>query len=132
FKAWIFKILTNTYINQYRKKLNQPHKVELDKVNYSYLEQTKAGRSDAHTEVIEGFENINYSSLFDDEILKALDVLSEEFRLVVMLADVESFSYKEIATIMGCPVGTVMSRLSRGRKQLQNLLKEYAIKEGFI
>ncbi len=132
FKAWIFKILTNTYINQYRKKQNQPHKVELDKINYGQIRQEKTLNQDVHNKVIEKFDNINYSSLFDDEIINALDMLSEEFRFVIMLADVESFSYKEIATIMGCPVGTVMSRLSRGRKQLQSLLREYAVKEGFI
>jgi len=132
FKAWIFKILTNTYINQYRKKKIQPHQVELDKVPCGQNDETRVTNQETDAEAIRNLDHYNYHALFDDEIFTALDRLSDEFRLVVMLADVESFSYKEIAVIMGCPVGTVMSRLSRGRKQLQSLLREYALKEGFI
>ena len=127
FKAWIFKILTNTYINQYRKKLKQPHQIELEKVNYG-----KRENPDTHTEVIENFDSSGYKDLFDDEINTALDELSDDFKIVVLLADVESFSYKEIARIVNCPIGTVMSRLSRGRKQLQNQLRDYALKGGFL
>jgi len=127
FKAWIFKILTNTYINQYRKKQNQPRQVDLEKVQNTYVERSL----DKENDVIEGFREKNYDSLFDDDIRAALEQLPDEFRLVVLLADVEAFSYKEIAKVVGCPLGTVMSRLSRGRKQLQNHLKEYAVRGGF-
>lgn len=128
FKAWIFKILTNTYINQYRKKINQPRQVDLDKIKHTYADK----RKDVHSTVVERFDAVRYENLFDDEIREALQRLPEEFRIVVLLADIESFSYKEIAKIVGCPLGTVMSRLSRGRKHLQGYLKEYATKGGFI
>ncbi|MFQ5769163.1 MAG: sigma-70 family RNA polymerase sigma factor [bacterium] len=130
FKAWIFKILTNTYINQYRKKTSQPHYVEFDKIKsiYSENETEKA----ALEQFFEKFDDSQYDILFGDEIKSALEQLTDEFRMVVILADIESFSYKEIAQVVGCPVGTVMSRLSRGRKQLQIYLKEYAIRSGFI
>ncbi len=130
FKAWIFKILTNTFINQYRKKINQPYLVEFEKVKYSYNEDDKG--DDLLNRVIEKFDSSNYDMLFDDEIKRALEQLSHDFRMVVILADLESFSYKEIAKIIGCPMGTVMSRLSRGRRQLQIYLREYAIRGGFI
>ncbi|MFQ5651300.1 MAG: sigma-70 family RNA polymerase sigma factor [bacterium] len=128
FKAWIFKILTNTYINQYRKKLSLPHQVELEKVKHVYIEDKR----DVHNHVIENFRQLEYESLFDDEIRTALEQLPDEFRMVVLLADIENFSYKQIAKIIGCPLGTVMSRLSRGRKQLQIHLKDYALRGGFI
>ena len=130
FKAWIFKILTNTFINQYRKKINQPYLVEFEKVKYSYNEDDRG--EDLLNRVIEKFDSSNYAMLFDDEIKRALEQLSGDFRMVVILADIESFSYKEIAKIIGCPMGTVMSRLSRGRRQLQIYLREYAIRGGFI
>lgn len=128
FKAWIFKILTNTYINQYRKRQTLPLQVDLDKVQHFFFED----RSDFHSDVIDGFKEIEYESLFDDNIRGALEQLPADFRLVVLLADVEGFSYKEIAKIVGCPLGTVMSRLSRGRRQLQVHLRDYAMKGGFI
>ena len=127
FKAWIFKILTNTYINQYRKKINKPYHVDLEKIKYNYdIKETTAQTSAQES------ERLDYETLFDDEIKNALQQIPDEFRVVVLLADVESFSYKEVAKIIGCPIGTVMSRLSRGRKQLQNYLREYARKGGFI
>ncbi|TDI86656.1 MAG: sigma-70 family RNA polymerase sigma factor [Caldithrix sp.] len=127
FKAWIFKILTNTYINQYRKKINKPYHVDLEKVKYSYDDKEATTQTSAQE-----CERLDYETLFDDEIKNALQRIPDEFRVVVLLADVESFSYKEVAKIVGCPIGTVMSRLSRGRKQLQNNLREYATKGGFI
>jgi len=127
FKAWIFKILTNTYINQYRKKINQPYHVDLEKIKYNYDDKEETAQTSAQES-----ERLDYETLFDDEIKSALQQIPDEFRVVVLLADVESFSYKEVAKIIGCPIGTVMSRLSRGRKQLQNYLREYATKGGFI
>jgi len=128
FKAWIFKILTNTYINEYRKKQKQPLHVRLEKVEHSYDNQ----RKDTRDYVFESLDELDYESLFDDEIKLALEQLPDEFRIVILLADINSFSYKEIAKVIGCPIGTVMSRLSRGRRQLQTHLKEYALQEGFI
>lgn len=127
FKAWIFKILTNTYINQYRKKINKPYHVDLEKIKYNYDDKEATVQTSAQES-----ERLDYETLFDDEIKNALQQIPDEFRVVVLLADVESFSYKEVAKIIGCPIGTVMSRLSRGRKQLQNYLREYARKGGFI
>lgn len=128
FKAWIFKILTNTFINRYRKSMSQPHHVDLEKIEYKYADAQKI------TEVTgaDNPDDIDYDKLFDDEIKTALDKLSDEFRVVVLLADVESFSYKEIAKMIGRPIGTVMSRLSRGRRHLQQHLRAYAREGRFI
>jgi len=124
FKAWIFKILTNTFINRYRKLMNQPHQIDLEKIEYKYADDKKTRESNP--------DELDYEKIFDDEIKEALDRLPTEFRVVVLLADVESFSYKEIAKIIGRPIGTVMSRLSRGRRYLQQHLRAYAIEGGFI
>lgn len=128
FKAWIFKILTNTFINHYRKKISQPRRVELEKIAYTLTEDS----IDKTISTIETFKHDDYDTLFDDEITAALKLLPDDFRIVVLLSDIESFSYKEIAQIVGCPIGTVMSRLSRGRKRLQLHLREYASKGGYL
>ena len=127
FKAWIFKILTNTFINRYRKKVRTPQQVQYEKVEFAIEDD-----SNDNVEEWSGFDEANYSELFDDDITGALAKLPEEFRIVILLADVESFSYKDIAKIIDRPIGTVMSRLYRGRKQLQQNLEQYAKKEGFI
>ncbi|MDQ7064118.1 MAG: sigma-70 family RNA polymerase sigma factor [candidate division KSB1 bacterium] len=129
FKAWIFKILTNTFINRYRKKQREPQKVEFDKVEFAYSDDDDKSENRAHQETI---DYQVYEELFDDKIKDALDRLAEDFRIVVILCDIHGFSYKEIAEIVDVPIGTVMSRLSRGRKQLQKFLEEYAIQEGYI
>jgi len=128
FKAWIFKILTNTYINRYRKKLQTPQQVDFDKVEYFYEVEATQEAEDFH----QGYDEALYENLFDDQIKEAMEQLSDEFRLVVILSDVAGFSYKEIAQIIGTPIGTVMSRLSRGRRALQKLLYDYAKREGLI
>lgn len=128
FKAWIFKILTNTYINRYRKQAREPLHVEFDKVDNLC---TEASELDSRRH-LQGFDERVYAGLFDDEIKEALSRLPDDFRMVVLLADMEDLSYKEIAEIVGCPIGTVMSRLSRGRNQLQKLLLDYAIRNGFV
>jgi RNA polymerase sigma-70 factor (ECF subfamily) len=128
FKAWIFKILTNTFINRYRKKVREPQQVEFEKVEYFYALREKE-RDDKYETRYD--ENL-YAGLFDDEINAALQKLSYDFRAVVILCDIEGFSYKEIASIIGKPIGTVMSRLSRARQQLQRYLHEYAQRGGFI
>jgi len=125
-KAWLFRILTNTYINQYRKKQRAPLQTSADELTDGQLNEVgeSLGMRSAEAEAM--------AKLADGEIIDALAVLPEDFRMAVYLVDVEGFSYKEAAEIMDTPVGTVMSRLSRGRKQLRELLREYATERGFI
>jgi RNA polymerase sigma-70 factor (ECF subfamily) len=128
FKAWIFKILTNTFINRYRKKVREPQQTEFEKIEYFYT-QAEAERDDKYET---RYEEKRYVDLFGDEVNAALDKLSYDFRAVVILCDIEGFSYKEIARIIDTPIGTVMSRLSRARQQLQNYLHDYARREGVV
>lgn len=125
-KAWLFRILTNTYINQYRKKQRAPLQTSADELTDSQLNDVgeNLGMRSAEAEAM--------ARLADGEIVDALAALPEDFRMAVYLVDVEGFSYKEAAEIMETPVGTVMSRLSRGRKQLRELLRDYAAERGFI
>jgi RNA polymerase sigma-70 factor, ECF subfamily len=128
FKAWIFKILTNTFINKYRKKVRTPQSVQLDKVEFGLeSEETKQDPGEWG-----GYEAERYEELFDDDIKVALAQLSEEFRIVIILADIEGFSYKDIAEMIDRPIGTVMSRLFRGRRILQRVLDKYAHREGYV
>ena len=128
FKAWVFKILTNTFINKYRKKARTPQQVQFEKVEFGIENQEEFQESKQWS----GFDQTNYDELFDDDIKGALAQLSNDFRMVILLADVEGFSYKEIADIINRPIGTVMSRLFRGRKMLQKILEKYAKREGYI
>jgi len=128
FKAWIFRILTNTFINRYRKKLRTPKKVELDKVSF-FIEDEEAIRD---LDINNGSDDPSYDELFDDDINRALNKLSDDFRQIILLADVEGLSYKEIAKKANIPIGTVMSRLFRGRRMLQKKLFKYALKEGYV
>jgi len=128
FKAWIFKILTNTFINRYRKKARTPQQVQFEKVEFSLEDESQFQEGQDW----EGYDQSNYDELFDDDIKSALTQLSEDFRMVILLADVEGFSYKEIADIIDRPIGTVMSRLFRGRRMLQRILERYARREGYI
>ena len=127
-KAWLYRILTNTYINQYRAKQRRFDESPLDESEDLYLyrrlgglEAVNAGRS-AEDELMDWFT--------DTEVKDALESLPEQFRMAVLLADVEGFSYKEIAEILDIPIGTVMSRLHRGRKALQKELYEFAASRG--
>jgi RNA polymerase sigma-70 factor (ECF subfamily) len=129
-KAWLYKILTNTFINSYRARKRRPEQSELDEVEDLYLyrrlgglEAAAAGRS-AEEEVLDSFT--------DDEVKAALESLPETFRMAVLLADVEGFSYKEIADILDVPIGTVMSRLHRGRKALQKALHDFGMQRGLV
>lgn len=126
-KAWLFRILTNAYINTYRKKQREPQKVSADELEDFDLYQ-ELGLHDP--QFSETPETIVLDSLLDSDIARALDDLPEQFRLAVVLSDLEGFSYAEMAEIMGVPMGTVMSRLHRGRKALQKRLWEVARDRG--
>jgi RNA polymerase sigma-70 factor (ECF subfamily) len=127
-KAWLYRILTNTYINIYRAKKRRPDETDLAEVEDLYLyrrlgglEAATVGRS-AEDELLDLFTEV--------EVKEAVEALPETFRLAVLLADVEGFAYKEIAEILDIPIGTVMSRLHRGRKALQQRLYEFAVARG--
>jgi RNA polymerase sigma-70 factor (ECF subfamily) len=127
-KAWLFRILTNTFINMYRAKQRRPQESGLDEVEDLYLyrrlgglEAARTGRS-AEDELMDTFS--------EAEVKAAIEALPENFRMAVLLADVEGFAYKEIAEILDIPIGTVMSRLHRGRKALQKELFDFAVTHG--
>lgn len=126
-KAWLYRILTNTFINSYRKKQREPQTDSLDETEDWYLFSRMAERGtepSAETSVIE--------SLPDEDVQDALSSLPEQFRIAVLLADVEGFSYKEIAEITSVPIGTVMSRLHRGRKALEKRLWDVVRERGLV
>src|SRR5437868_11634850 len=127
-KAWLFKILTNTFINRYRRKVKERTVVEgaaREGTNERFVARD-ANESSSNP------EQYLFDRLLSDDVLRAIDGLPIDFRLVVILADLQEFSYKEIAEILECPVGTVMSRLYRGRKLLQKVLVGYALETGVV
>ena len=127
-KAWLYRILTNTYINSYRKKQRQPLQSDASEV-----EDYQLARAESHTSRgLRSAETEALDHLPDSDVKRALQEIPEDFRLAVYLADVEGFAYKEIAEIMDTPIGTVMSRLHRGRHQLRDLLSDYARERGFV
>ena len=125
-KAWLYRILTNTYINKYRKQQRRPSEVELGELQdlylYKRLGEASGAAQSAEADMLDAF--------VDTDVIEALESLPETFRLPVLLADVDGFSYKEIAEILDIPIGTVMSRLHRGRKALQKKLWDVAEEHG--
>jgi RNA polymerase sigma-70 factor (ECF subfamily) len=125
-KAWLYRILTNTYINKYRKQQQRPAEVELGELQdlylYKRLGESSGATQSAEADMLDAF--------VDSDVIEALESLPETFRLPVLLADVDGFSYKEIAEMLDVPIGTVMSRLHRGRKALQKKLWDVAQEHG--
>jgi RNA polymerase sigma-70 factor, ECF subfamily len=128
-KAWLYRILTNTYINVYRKRQREPQKISQDEIEDFDLYQELKDHDPQYGETP---ESIVLDALVDSDILEAIEDLPEQFRLAVVLSDIEGFSYAEMAEIMDVPMGTVMSRLHRGRKALQKRLWELARERGIV
>ncbi|MCC6936421.1 MAG: sigma-70 family RNA polymerase sigma factor [Thermomicrobiales bacterium] len=129
-RAWLFRIMTNAYINEYRRRQRRPSKASLDDLEefYLYDHLIESGVQPS----VERPEDIVLSQLSVDSVINAIEDLPEEFRQVVLLADVEGFSYREIASIVDIPMGTVMSRLYRARRRLQRTLYDAAIEFGIV
>src|SRR6056297_367151 len=125
-KAWLFRILKNSYINNYRRKSKKPQQVDYDEVA-TFYESIRAERTETSD-----LEDTMYRELIDDDITNALDQIPEDFRTVVLLCDVEDFTYEEIANMLDVPIGTIRSRLHRGRNLLKAQLLEYAEDRGYV
>ena len=128
-KAWLFRIMTNAYINTYRKRQREPLKVSQDDIEDFDLYQELKNHDPAYSATP---ESIVLDNLLDSDIIQAIDDLPEQFRMAVILSDLEGFTYAEMADIMDVPMGTVMSRLHRGRKALQKRLLDLAKEKGIV
>ena len=125
-RAWLFKIMTNIFINDYRSKSRTPVSVDVEDIDENYLYGQLATQSD-----VDNPEKQLFAKVFDEDVKKAIEELPEDFRLVVVLSFIEGFAYQEIADILDLQLGTVKSRLHRGRKLLQKQLWDYAVRNGF-
>ena len=128
FRAWIFRIMVNSYITAYRKMVRRPQKVSYDDLEDYHFYQNDAFETEATNVMKPGFTDDH----FEDEVKGALEKLPYYFRIIVLLCDVEGFSYQEISNIINIPVGTVMSRLHRGRSLLRRKLTKYAQQKGYV
>jgi RNA polymerase sigma-70 factor, ECF subfamily len=125
-KAWLFQIMKNSFINNYRKHASEPEKVDYEDVQ-NFYENIKADQvKSSH------FQGDAFSDVLDDELATALSVLPDDFRTIVFLSDIEGYTYEEIADFLDCPIGTVRSRLHRARKMLYAILYQYAEKRGYV
>lgn len=124
-RAWLFRILRNSFINNYRKQSRQPQQIDYDEVS-SFYETIRSEQTDTTD-----LEDKMYRDMMDDEVSKALGRLPEDFRTVVMLCDVEDFTYEEIANMLDVPIGTIRSRLHRGRNLLRHQIGRYARNKGY-
>jgi RNA polymerase sigma-70 factor, ECF subfamily len=124
-KAWLFRIMINSFINDYRKKIKQPLKVDYDDEQNFYENIKSEDVKFRH------FQQDAFNNILDDEVIKALSTLPDDFRTIVFLSDVEGYSYEEISNFVDCPIGTVRSRLHRTRKILYALLYKYAVQNGY-
>ncbi|MEM6454202.1 MAG: sigma-70 family RNA polymerase sigma factor [Acidobacteriota bacterium] len=127
-KAWLYKIMKNTFINGYRKRQNQPPRSDFAEIEASFESQV----SDEATQQIKNPEEEILEQVMDADVQAALDALPEDYRMVILLVDLEGFSYKETASILDIPTGTVMSRLYRGRRKLEEALLRYAQKRNYL
>ncbi|MEX0771696.1 MAG: sigma-70 family RNA polymerase sigma factor [Balneolales bacterium] len=125
-KAWLFRILKNSFINDFRKQSKQPYKVDYNDIA-PYYESVRSEQSNSTD-----LQNTMFGELLDDDITDALEKLPEDFRIVVLLSDIEEFSYEEIANMLDVPIGTVRSRLHRGRKLLRARMLDYATERGYL
>lgn len=125
-RAWLFRIMKNSYINRYRKETKEPDTVDYEEVQ-NFYNTIRADSADAND-----LQERIFGGLLEDDVARALESLPEDFRTVVILCDIEGLAYEEIAEFVDCPIGTVRSRLHRGRKMLQTQLYDYAKQKGFI
>ena len=129
-RAWLFRILTNLFINEYRRRKRRPEEVDLGDTDTLYLYRGLGGADSAR--LARSAEDELLDGLTSGEVRDAIEALPESYRVAVLLADVEGFAYKEIAEILDIPIGTVMSRLHRGRKRLRQTLQEYGEARGLV
>ena len=125
-RAWLFRIMKNSYINRYRKEAREPGMVDYDDVE-NFYDSIRDDSTDSND-----LQKHMYSNMLSDEVISALQSLPEDFRTVLILCDIEQLTYEEISDFLNCPIGTVRSRLHRGRKMLEEKLRDYAKEIGIL